>query len=101
MRNLCFFLTLAVTGLSSVVKAKDALTLGPSAFVLIARVHALPVQGNQVGTPSAIVDKRVEAGEPGTLLHTFDQDPSDPQGFVWTEVYENIEMLIFHLNNAK
>ncbi|GIR14289.1 MAG: hypothetical protein CM15mP25_0440 [Gammaproteobacteria bacterium] len=34
------------------------------------------------------------------LLHTFDQDPSDPQGFIWTEVYENSEALIFHLNNA-
>ena len=49
---------------------------------------------------SAAVDKKVEAGEPGMLLHTFDQDPSDPQGFIWTEVYENSEALIFHLKNA-
>jgi quinol monooxygenase YgiN len=49
---------------------------------------------------SAAVDTKVEAGEPGMLLHTFDRDPADPQGFVWTEVYENSEALIFHLNNA-
>jgi len=49
---------------------------------------------------SGAVDKKVEAGEPGMLLHTFDRDPGDSQGFIWTEVYENSEALIFHLNNA-
>tara|TARA_B100001057_G_scaffold170348_1_gene171119 strand:+ start:807 stop:956 length:150 start_codon:yes stop_codon:yes gene_type:complete len=34
------------------------------------------------------------------LLHTFDQDPSDFQGFILTEVYENSEALVFHLNSA-
>ena len=33
------------------------------------------------------------------LLHTFDQDPSGPLGFVWTEVYANSAALIFHLEN--
>ena len=46
------------------------------------------------------VDKKVEAGEPGMLLHTFDRDPGDSQGFIWTEAYENSEALIFHLDNA-
>ena len=100
LRNLFFILTLAVAGLSSAVQAQNALPAGPSAFVLIARLHALPDQADQVVALSAAVDKKVEAGEPGMLLHTFDQDPSDPQGFIWTEVYENSDALIFHLNNA-
>ena len=100
LRNLFFILTLALAGLSSAVQAQNALPAGPSAFVLIARLHALPDQADQVVALSAAVDKKVEAGEPGMLLHTFDQDPSDPQGFIWTEVYENSEALIFHLNNA-
>ena len=100
LRNLFFILTFAVAGLSSAVQAQNALPAGPSAFVLIARLRALPDQADQVVALSAAVDKKVEAGEPGMLLHTFDQDPSDPQGFIWTEVYENSEALIFHLNNA-
>ena len=100
LRNLFFVLTLVVAGLSSVVQAENALPAGPSAFVLIARLHALPGQADQVVALSAAVDEKVEAGEPGMLLHTFDRDPSDPQGFIWTEVYENSEALIFHLNNA-
>ena len=99
-RSLFFILTLVVAGLSLVVQAQNALPAGPSAFVLIARLHALPGQADQVVALSAAVDKKVEAGEPGMLLHTFDQDPSDPQGFIWTELYENSEALIFHLNNA-
>jgi quinol monooxygenase YgiN len=34
------------------------------------------------------------------LLHTFDADPDDALGFVWTEVYSDSEALLFHLNNA-
>jgi len=78
----------------------DPLPAGPSALVLIARLHALPEQADQVVALSAAVDKKVEAGEPGMLLHTFDRDPTDPRGFIWTEVYENSDALIFHLNNA-
>ena len=100
LHNLIFILIFAVSGLSSVVQAQDALPAGPSAFVLIARLHALPGKADQVVALSAAVDKKVEAGEPGMLLHTFDQNPSDLQGFIWTEVYENSEALTFHLNNA-
>jgi len=81
-------------------QAQEALPPGPTAFVLIARLHALPGQAEQVIALSGAVDKKVEAGEPGMLLHTFDRDPSDSQGFIWTEVYENSEALVFHLNNA-
>lgn len=100
LRNLVFILTLAISAASSVAQAQNPLPAGPSAFVLIARLHALPGEAEQVVAMSAAVDKKVEAGEPGMLLHTFDRDPEDPQGFIWTEVYENSEALIFHLNNA-
>ena len=40
LRNLFFILTLVVVGLSSVAQAQSALPAGPSAFVLIARLHA-------------------------------------------------------------
>ncbi|GIS01458.1 MAG: hypothetical protein CM15mP103_00090 [Gammaproteobacteria bacterium] len=42
----------------------------------------------------------VETGEPGILLHTFDRDPGDSQGFIWTKSQEDSEALIFHLNHA-
>ena len=83
-----------------VTQARDALPAGPTAFVLIARLHALPGQAEQVIALSGAVDQKVETGEPGMLLHTFDRDPDDSQGFIWAEVYENSEALIFHLNNA-
>ena len=44
-------------------------------------------------------DKAVEADEPGTLHHTFDQDPDDPLSFVWSEVYKNVDALLAHLAN--
>ena len=100
LRSLIFILTLTLSAASSAVQPQDALPAGPSAFVLIARLHALPGQAEQVVAMSAAVDKKVEAGEPGMLLHTFDRVTDDPQGFIWTEVYENSEALIFHLNNV-
>jgi quinol monooxygenase YgiN len=84
---------------SSFVSAQS-LPSGPTAFVLIGRLHALPGEAENVVALSTAVDAKVEAGEPGMLLHTFDADPSDALGFVWTEVYENSDALIFHLNNA-
>ena len=80
--------------------AQEALSPGPTTFVLIARLHALPGQADQMIALSGAVDERLEAGEPGMLLHAFDRDPGDSQGFIWTEVYEDSEELIFHLNNA-
>ena len=72
---------------------------GERPFVLIARLHALPQTVNDVLKLSEAADTAVEASEPGMLLHTFDQDPNDPLGFVWTEVYANSAALIFHLEN--
>jgi quinol monooxygenase YgiN len=83
-----------------ITQPRDALPAGPTALVLIARLHALPAQAEQVIALSGAVDQKVEAGEPGMLLHTFDRDSGDSQGFIWTEAYENSEALIFHLNNA-
>lgn len=78
----------------------QSLPAGPTPFVLIGRLHALPGEAENVIALSAAVDRKVEAGEPGMLLHTFDADPNDPLGFVWTEVYENSDALVFHLENA-
>ena len=100
MRVIVLLLSMICGVLSATASAQNALPAGPSAFVLIGRSHALPGQAEQVITLSAAVDKKVEAGEPGMLLHTFDRDPADPLGFVWTEVYENSEALLFHLGNA-
>ncbi|MDG2461402.1 MAG: antibiotic biosynthesis monooxygenase [Luminiphilus sp.] len=99
IRNL-MLATLFLSASHVFAQGSESLPAGSSAFVLIARLHALPGQADKVVALSSAVDKKVEAGEPGMLLHTFDQDPRDPQGFVWTEVYENSDALIFHLNNA-
>ena len=68
-------------------------------FVLIARLHSLPGKANELLKLSRAVDRKVEQSEPGMLLHTFDQDPDDPLGFVWTEVYASSEAFEYHLQN--
>ena len=67
--------------------------------VLIAGLHALPGQDEALLTLSAAVDKKVEQGEPGMLLHTFDQHPNDALTFVWTEVYASGRAFEYHLQN--
>ena len=79
--------------------AESGTIIGEKPFVLIARLHALPNASEEVLRLSEAADEAVKASEPGMLLHTFDQDPSDPLGFVWTEVYANSAALIFHLEN--
>jgi quinol monooxygenase YgiN len=79
--------------------AESAVETGDKPFVLIARLHALPNASGEVLRLSNAADEAVKASEPGMLIHTFDQDPSDPLGFVWTEVYANSAALIFHLEN--
>ena len=66
---------------------------------LIARLHALPNASGDVLRLSQSADEAVKVSEPGMLRHTFDQEPSDPRGFVWTEVYANSAALIFDLEN--
>lgn len=72
---------------------------GDNPFVLIARLHALPNAVQEVLRLSEAADMAVKATEPGMLVHTFDQHPTDPLGFVWTEVYADSDALIFHLEN--
>ena len=33
------------------------------------------------------------------LIHTFDQDPTDPLEFTWSEVYRTSEAMVHHINN--
>jgi hypothetical protein len=66
--------------------AQEVLPPGPTAFVLIARLHDFPGQADQMIALPGAVDETLEAGEPRMLLHTFDRDPGDSQGFIWTEV---------------
>ena len=48
---------------------------------------------------AAVTDAAVQASEPGMLHHTFDQDPDDPQAFVWSEVYANDAAFSAHVSN--
>ena len=68
-------------------------------FMLLARIH---VKTGCVDTYLALAratDAAVEASEPGMLHHTFDQDPDDPQSFVWSEVYANDQAFADHVSN--
>ena len=67
--------------------------------VLIGRLQALPGPGDALLTLSAAVDKKVEQSEPGMLLHTFDRDPNESPGFVWTEVCASSRVFKYHLQN--
>ncbi|MDB2654430.1 antibiotic biosynthesis monooxygenase [Luminiphilus sp.] len=103
MKFVATLITLLITLCSSLTVWADAAgsttATGEKPFVLIARLHALPNASVEVLRLSKAADEAVKASEPGMLLHTFDQDPSDPLGFVWTEVYANSAALIFHLEN--
>ena len=103
MKFVTTLITLLITLCSSLTvwadAAESATAIGEKPFVLIARLHALPNASGEVLRLSEAADEAVKASEPGMLLHTFDQDPSDPLGFVWTEVYANSAALIFHLEN--
>ena len=99
LRGLLLFFMLASAPFVA-ASEQGSLVAGPSPFVLIARLHALPDAAEEVVALSRAVDAQVERGEPGMLLHTFDADPDDALGFVWTEVYADSDALLFHLNNA-
>ena len=103
MKLISKLITLLITLCSSLTTladaAESATVTGEKPFVLIARLHALPNASGDVLRLSEAADEAVKASEPGMLLHTFDQDPSNPLGFVWTEVYANSAALIFHLEN--
>ena len=57
--------------------------------MLLARIHVKPGCVEDYLELTRATDAAVETSEPGMLRHTFDQDPDDPQAFVWSEVYAN------------
>ena len=68
-------------------------------FMLLARIHVKPGCVDQYLELARITDIAVQSSEPGMLHHTFDQDPDDPQGFVWSEVYANDDAFTAHVSN--
>ena len=68
-------------------------------FMLLARIHVKADCLDQYLELARITDVAVESSEPGMLHHTFDQDPEDPQAFVWSEVYANDEAFAVHVSN--
>ena len=51
-------------------------------FILLARIHVKPGCVDSYLELARATDTAVQASEPGMILHTFDQDPDDPQAFV-------------------
>ena len=68
-------------------------------FMLLARIHVKADCLDQYLELARITDVAVQSSEPGMLHHTFDQDPEDPQAFVWSEVYANDEAFTAHVSN--
>ena len=68
-------------------------------FMLLARVHVKPGCVDQYLELARVTDEAVRASEQGMVHHTFDQDPEDPQAFVWSEVYANDEAFSAHVSN--
>ena len=68
-------------------------------FMLLARIHVKPGCVDQYLELARITDEAVQASEPGMIHHTFDQDPDDPQAFVWSEVCANDEAFSAHVSN--
>ena len=67
--------------------------------MLLARIHVKPDCVEAYLQLAADTDAAVQASEPGMLHHTFDQDPDDPQAFVWSEVYANDAAFSAHVSN--
>ena len=68
-------------------------------FLLLARIHVKPGCVEEYLELARITDAAVQASEPGMIHHTFDQDPGDPQAFVWSEVYANDAAFSAHVAN--
>ncbi|RCL51959.1 MAG: antibiotic biosynthesis monooxygenase [Synechococcus sp. MED-G71] len=68
-------------------------------FMLLARIHVKPGCVDAYLALAQVTDAAVEASEAGMLHHTFDQDPEDPQAFVWSEVYANDAAFAAHVSN--
>ena len=68
-------------------------------FMLLARIHVKPGCVDAYLELAQATDAAVERSEPGMIHHTFDQDPDDPLGFVWSEVYANDAAFSAHVSN--
>ena len=68
-------------------------------FMLLARIHVKPGCVEAYLELAQATDAAVQASEPGMIHHTFDQDPDDPQAFVWSELYANDEAFAAHVSN--
>ena len=68
-------------------------------FLLLARIHVKPGCVDRYLELARVTDAAVQASEPGMMHHTFDQDPEDPQAFVWSEVYANDQAFAAHVSN--
>ena len=68
-------------------------------FILIARIRVKEGKVEEYLKIAKEADDAVNASEPDMLIHTFDQDPTDPLEFTWSEVYRNSEAMLHHLNN--
>jgi quinol monooxygenase YgiN/ketosteroid isomerase-like protein len=69
---------------------------GDNPFILIARIQVKPGMIEDYLDIANDVDLITKQEEPGMLMHNFDQDPTDPLKFTWSEVYENSEALLVH-----
>ena len=70
-----------------------------NSFILIARIRVKEGKVEEYLKIAKEADDAVNASEPDMLIHTFDQDPTDPLEFTWSEVYRTSESMIHHINN--
>ena len=68
-------------------------------FILIARIRVKKGKVEEYLKIAKEADDAVNASEPDMLIHTFDQDPTDPLEFTWSEVYRTSEAMVHHINN--
>ena len=68
-------------------------------FILIARIRVKEGKVEEYLKIAKEADDAVNASEPDMLIHTFDQDLTDPLEFTWSEVYRTSEAMVHHINN--
>ena len=68
-------------------------------FILIARIRVKEGKVEEYLKIAKEADDAVKASEPDMLIHTFDQDPTDPLEFTWSEVYRTSEAMVHHISN--
>ena len=68
-------------------------------FILIARLRVKEGKVEEYLKIAKEADDAVNTSEPDMLIHTFDQDPTDPLEFTWSEVYRTSEAMVHHINN--